>query len=191
MNPPAAAAHKSNEVRSLEVLLRRTEEPEWPYFLSGAPERLTNDEIGTLLGLLKKLGMRVGEAERLVLRPAPTMLHCMRCHEEYVEENNAYHACYIEHVPAESSAEDQKVRCRVCGVLGTKIGTGGYVKWRRECCLEELHTTYEEDVEYNGENILTCRERGCYAARQWPARDCSSFETVSSTSTVRPHRKPA
>ncbi|QRV85301.1 hypothetical protein RhiJN_13319 [Ceratobasidium sp. AG-Ba] len=98
-------------------------------------------------------------------------LHCVRCHEEYLESENGPAECQIPHSDLEGVAQDEdgdelRAGFECCGKEFSK---------RDNICFFGKHTTNEDEVVYYGatpvdeddeffaqnQNIIPCDENGC------------------------------
>ncbi|KAG9121001.1 hypothetical protein FRC07_003230 [Ceratobasidium sp. 392] len=97
-------------------------------------------------------------------------LHCVRCHESYLESENGRDACQIPHSDAEGVAQDKWDELwagfECCGKDFDEENL---------ICIYDRHATDESDVIYYGdegvdeydehfaqnENVQRCRDKGC------------------------------
>lgn len=127
-------------------------------------------DINTLGRLLKSLQ-----------EAAATPLHCVRCHQEYFENENAADSCSIGHAEphgddwerAVVGYEQEMATLRCCGETiypeGHPFELGRESNWDRGECIVERHTTDIEDViDSENDNVETeARECGCFDWDNW------------------------
>jgi hypothetical protein len=130
-----------------------------------AEEKLSPAEVEELLSLLIKMGMAVGNVTALVKDEEE--FHCIRCHEKYLQRENAGSTCCIEHESFSGEGERMgpdiyHYTCKSCGEVGIEDGAGNGIDWPYHgICYEGPHTSDPEDVVYDGDNTLTCESVGC------------------------------
>ncbi|KDR74892.1 hypothetical protein GALMADRAFT_269097 [Galerina marginata CBS 339.88] len=103
-----------------------------------------------------------------LLSQARVIKHCVRCHQEYSENENNKTACEIEHNEFGEyertmiGYEEMTTTLLCCGIsFEEDDGHPG------TSCILAFHTTYPEEVEYydeddgTNENVVTCSEAGC------------------------------
>jgi hypothetical protein len=92
-------------------------------------------------------------------------LHCVRCHETYTKLVHNGGLCCIEHEVFNGNPElcgdTYLCTCNSCGQVGTGEWSRGLIDWPNTVCYEGKHTVNVEDVNYDGDNTLTCAAKGC------------------------------
>jgi hypothetical protein len=123
---------------------------------SRAEQHLSRSEVKEMLDLLCKMGLRVEDAIRLVKED----MHCVRCHETYVERENNDTACLIDHDLFKHEGERGfRITCESCH---SEYGTAGIIDGPKGgICFMGEHTTRPDKASYDNENTLTCKEIGC------------------------------
>jgi hypothetical protein len=99
--------------------------------------------------------------------PIDIQHHCARCHEIYRERDNVGKACRIEHEvfndePVDCGGDIYRYKCKSCGEVDIEDGAGGMIVWRRGgICYEGKHAERWYEVDYDGDNTVTCKEKEC------------------------------
>jgi hypothetical protein len=125
---------------------------------------LSTADVQLLLTLLIKMGYDVSRAT--TLSSENDELHCVRCHETYLERKNGWSCCIIEHKVFVGEVERWgnvfHWTCGSCGEVGIEYGAGNGVEWPSDgICYEGKHTTDRDIVDYDGNNTLSCERKGC------------------------------
>jgi len=130
-----------------------------------AEKQLSPAEMQVLLDLFGKMGMAVGYATGLLEDEED--YHCARCHKTYLERDNVNSACYIKHEVFNGEGERWggdifHYTCKSCGREGIEDGGGNGIDWPDNgMCYKGPHTVDPDDVDYDGDNICTCKSVGC------------------------------
>jgi hypothetical protein len=134
-----------------------------PTLPENVARRLSSDEVAELVGFFDKMRMDVSHAAALAKDEEE--FHCARCHNTYLERDNAENACCLKHEVSDDSSkhgDGNTGHCRFCGETAIEDGAGDGVDWPDDgICYEGRHTSDPDDVDYEGDNALTCEEVGC------------------------------
>jgi hypothetical protein len=150
----------------LKTLLYHNQSPTLHETLTQKAEKmLSPTEAEELLNLFCKMGMNIGYATALA--EDEEKFHCARCHKTYLERDNAGAVCCIEHevfndYPERWGGDIFHYTCKSCGRVGIEEGGGNGADWPDGgICYEGQHTCDPDDVDYDGDNTLTCESFGC------------------------------
>ncbi|KAF8598066.1 hypothetical protein BDV93DRAFT_526960 [Ceratobasidium sp. AG-I] len=147
------------DTKTIRALLKQADESTIVESLVESLEMASAEEVKILKGLLDG-----------ALDNFEPELHCVRCHESFLESENESDSCEITHSDPQGSAQDpydeywQGFTC--CGEDFDK---------KSKICVTDWHTVHEEDVVYYGdegvdnddeyygqnENVVRCDEEGC------------------------------
>lgn len=152
-------------------------------FKLSTPDAFTN----TISGSFKTAAPEHLHGLKVILGPlfesASTLLHCVRCHQTYVQSGNSEDACVVNHnedsdpeyIRGEYDGEDGYYETSCCEKKYTEGDSPD------EPCYTDWHTTDPKEVEYSevaedeedgywddegSARVATCRVRGCKTIRE-------------------------
>ncbi|KAG8765980.1 hypothetical protein FRC12_007156 [Ceratobasidium sp. 428] len=157
--PTGPSSDTEADRKLLLALLKQSDESTIVEALVDSLDDASSDEIETLKSLLED-ALTTFEPE----------LHCVRCHESYLDSDNGPNECQIPHSDTKGVAQDPEdeywSRFACCGKDFKK---------RDKICVFAEHTTDEEEVVYYGDtpvdeddeyfaqnkNVERCEDVGC------------------------------
>ncbi|KAG8717488.1 hypothetical protein FRC08_007343 [Ceratobasidium sp. 394] len=155
----APAPETEADRKLLRALLKQCDESTIVETLADSLDNASAGEIDTLKCLL--------EDALVTFEPE---LHCVRCHESYLDSDNGPYECQIPHSDTQGVAQDSYnefwAGFECCGKDFSK---------RDKVCITDEHTTNEDDVVYYGDtpvdeddeyfaknkNVGRCEDLGC------------------------------
>ncbi|KAG8717487.1 hypothetical protein FRC08_007342 [Ceratobasidium sp. 394] len=159
LEPAASAPSADADRKQLRSLLKRCDKAKIVKALADHLDYASSQEIKSLKSLLSK--------ELACLEPE---LHCVRCHETYLESRNGPEECQIPHSDTEGVAQDEEDE-----LWGGFACCGEDFDEKDVICVFARHTTdkgmviyygdepVDEDDEYfaQNENVKRCEAIGC------------------------------
>ncbi|KAG8744780.1 hypothetical protein FRC10_009428 [Ceratobasidium sp. 414] len=135
MQPTVPAPDTEADRKLLRALFKQCDESTIVETLADRLDHASAGEIETLKSLL--------DDALVTFEPE---LHCVRCHESYLDSNNGPNECQIPHSDTQGLAQDEDdefwVGFGCCGRVFSK---------RDKICISGEHTINEDDVVYHGD----------------------------------------
>lgn len=117
-------------------------------------------DVDALLAALDRLGISVAPSRAAA--KDNTLLHCVRCHKEYLERENGVESCKVEHCWDDGIhwGYGCRYQCESCGEY-IEEESPGFGFDNETMCFTGTHTTDVDDVDFEEINADTCKENGC------------------------------
>ncbi|KIM89587.1 hypothetical protein PILCRDRAFT_1931 [Piloderma croceum F 1598] len=117
-------------------------------------------DVDALLTALNRLGISMALSHAAA--KDNTLMHCVRCHKEYLERENGMESCKIEHNWEDGIhwGNGCRYQCESCGEY-IKERSPGYGFDNETMCFTSTHTTDVDDVDFEEISADTCEENGC------------------------------